>query len=144
MNIMEERKDTREYLGRAYRIDRFIASKLEQIQSLRALAQKASITLSDMPGSPTRDVHKKENLVVRILDMQDEICREAAELLDIKHETIGLINRVENPEHRLLLEKRYLCYASWEDIAADLNCTVRHVLRLHGEALDAVRKLDNS
>ena len=37
----------KEYLSQAYRIDQRINSKLEQVASLRALATKATSTLSD-------------------------------------------------------------------------------------------------
>ena len=41
----------KEYLSQAYRIDQRINSKLEQVASLRALATKATSTLSDTPPS---------------------------------------------------------------------------------------------
>ncbi len=41
----------KDYLSQAYRIDQRINSKIEQVQSLRELAGKASATLSDVPPS---------------------------------------------------------------------------------------------
>ena len=49
-----------------------------------------------------------------------------------------VIRKVENDEYKLLLEKRYLCYESWDDIALDLNCSVSWTLKLHRRALRAV------
>ena len=49
-----------------------------------------------------------------------------------------VIRKVENDEYKLLLEKRYLCYESWDDIALDLNCSVSWTLKLHRKALRAV------
>ena len=46
----------KEYLSQAYRIDQRINSKLEQVASLRALATKATSTLSDTPPSGSRNV----------------------------------------------------------------------------------------
>ena len=46
----------KEYLSQAYRIDQRINSKLEQVASLRALATKATYTLSDTPPSGSRNV----------------------------------------------------------------------------------------
>lgn len=45
----------KEYLSQAYRIDQRINSKLEQVASLRALATKATSTLSDTPPSGGRN-----------------------------------------------------------------------------------------
>ena len=43
----------KEFLKQARHIDQRINSKLEQVQSLRELATKATATLSDMPRSAT-------------------------------------------------------------------------------------------
>ena len=43
----------KEYLGQAYRIDQRINCKMEQVASLRALATKATATLSNLPRGNT-------------------------------------------------------------------------------------------
>ena len=40
-----------------------------------------------------------------------------------------------------VLEGRYLKRKSWEELAADLCMTVRHVQRLHGEGLAALEEV---
>lgn len=59
----------KEYLGQAYRIDQRINSKLEQVGSLRALAAKATSTVSDTPPGGNRNVHFMEDIIVKI-DLQ--------------------------------------------------------------------------
>ena len=63
----------KEYLSQAYRIDQRINSKLEQVASLRALATKATSTLSDTPPSGSRNVQSMENVIVKIIDLENEI-----------------------------------------------------------------------
>ena len=46
------------------------------------------------------------------------------------------------PEYQLVLELRYLCFKSWEEIALQMGYDVRHVFRLHGEALKAISDLE--
>lgn len=48
--------NAKEYLGQALNIDRSINSKLEQVASLHELATKATTLMSDMPGSPNRNI----------------------------------------------------------------------------------------
>ena len=48
------------FLMKAYYVDEHINSKLEQVASLNELAVKATSTMSDMPGSPNRNIHKTE------------------------------------------------------------------------------------
>lgn len=63
----------KEYLGQAYRIDQRINSKMEQIASLNLLAQKATTVFNDMPGNSTRNIHRMEDVIIKIVDMESEI-----------------------------------------------------------------------
>lgn len=126
------------YLMQAYHVDQRIENKLEQIQLLNDLATKATVTYSDMPGSPNRNIHKMEDVIVKIMDMKAEIHEDMLELVDIKKEIMGCIKRVEDPELQLILELRYLNYVGWEDIARDLGFGIDNVFRLHRKALDFI------
>ena len=107
----------KDYLSQAYRIDQRINSKIEQVSSLHDLATKATQTLSDMPGSATRNTHRMEDVIIKIIDLENEINTEIDRLVDIKREIMCLINSVPNPEEQTLLELRYLCFKTWEQIA---------------------------
>ena len=125
-----------EYLSQAYHIDQRINSKLDQVASLRALATKATATLTDMPGAATPNVHRMEDVVCKIVALEEEINADIDELVDLKREIIQLIRAVEDPEHRSLLELRYLCFYPWRDIAKAMDCSVRTAYRLHDLALE--------
>lgn len=129
---------TKEYLGQAYYIDREINSKIEIIDKLNALAMKTSPTMSDMPGSPTRNVHKKEDVIVKIMDLENEITERIDYLVDLKREIYRIINSVKNPDYRMLLELRYLCFRKWEEIAVEMNLEISWVHKLHNRALASV------
>lgn len=129
---------TKEYLGQAYYIDREINSKIEIIDKLNALAMKTSPTMSEMPGSPTRNVHKKEDVIVKIMDLENEITERIDYLVDLKREIYRIINSVKNPDYRMLLELRYLCFRKWEEIAVEMNLEISWVHKLHNRALASV------
>lgn len=126
---------SKEYLSQAYRIDQRINSKIEQVSSLHDLATKATSTLSDMPGSATRNVHRMEDVIVKIIDLENEINTEIDRLVDVKREITRLITEIPNPEEQTLLELRYLCFKSWEQIAVDMGYSVENTYRLHRKAL---------
>lgn len=128
------------FLNRAFYINQRINSKVEQIASLNALANKVTTTYSQAPASGSHNNHKMEDIIIKIVAMEEDINSDIDELLDIKAEIIGAINAVENEEHRTILEKRYLSLESWEDIAADMNYGVRNVFILHGKALKSFAK----
>ena len=127
------------YLRQAFRLDQRINSKLDQVAALNELAEKATHTLTDMPKSPNRSTSVMEDTVVKIVDMQAEIDRDIDRLVDLKREIINVIKAVNNIECQTLLELRYLCFKTWEQIAVDMGYTVRHVYRRHDSAIDLIQ-----
>ena len=77
--------------------------------------------------------------VCKIIDLQEEINRDIDRLVDLKREIVEVIKAVEDTEYQILLEKRYLCFQTWEQIAVDMGYNVRHLYRIHEEALEKVR-----
>ena len=128
----------KEYLGQAYRLDQRINSKLEQIASLNELAMKCTSTLTGMPRNHDRSISKIE-VVSKIVDLQEEINRDVEKLVDLKRELVWRIKAVDDTEYQTLLELRYLCFKTWEQIAVDLGYNVRHVYRLHDEAVESIK-----
>jgi DNA-directed RNA polymerase specialized sigma subunit len=129
---------TKEYLGQAYRLDQRINSKLEQVASLNELATKCTSALTGMPRDPSHGTSTMADAVAKIVDLQAEINRDIDRLIDLKREMVRLIKTVDNIEHQTLLELRYLCFKTWEQIAVDMGYNVRHVYRLHDEAIENI------
>ena len=128
----------KEYLGQAYRLDQRINSKLEQVMSLRTLATKATSTLSDTPPSGTRNVHRMEDIIVKIIEMENEINRDIDNLVDLKREMVSVIKAVTDPEYQTILELRYLCFKSWEQIAVEMEYSIQHIFRLHDKSIKEI------
>lgn len=126
----------KEYLGQAYRIDQRINSKLEQVASLRALATKATSTLSDIPQGGSRNVQAMEATIVKIVDLENEINEDIDTLVDLKREIVGVIKHIQNPEYQTLLELRHLCFYSWEKVAVEMEYDLRYMHKLHRKALE--------
>ena len=127
---------TKDYLSQAYRIDQRINSKLAQVMSLRDLLGKATGTLSGAPKAATPNPHSMEDTIAKMVDLENEIKEDIDTLVDLKKEIMGVIKAVVNPEHQTLLEKRYLCFLSWEKIAVDMGYDLRYIHKLHIRALD--------
>lgn len=125
----------KEYLNRARYLDREIDAKLDHQARLNSIIYKATNTLSDMPGSVSRDVTKRERAIAKVIDLEKEIDSQIDELVDAKREIMQLIEQVPKKEYKLLLEMRYVNLYTWEKIAEQMDITIRHVYRLHGSAL---------
>ena len=81
----------KEYLSQAYRLDQRIDAKIEQVMSSRNLAAKATSTLSDIAPSGTRNVHRMEDIIMKIIDLENEVNADIDSLVALKHEITRII-----------------------------------------------------
>ena len=125
----------KEYLNQARYIDREIDAKLDHLSKLNSIIYKATSTISDMPGNPTRDVTRREKAIAKVIDLQKEIDEEIDRLVDMKREINKFISSIPKKEYQLLLELRYVNLCTWEKVAETMNVDIRHVYRMHGAAL---------
>jgi hypothetical protein len=127
---------TKTYLSQARYLDMRIKSKIQQVDSLNELATTCTSVLTGMPRNPSGSTSRMADAVCKIVDLQNDINRDIDKLVDLKKEIMGVIKAVVNPEHQTLLEKRYLCFLSWEKIAVDMGYDLRYTHKLHIRALE--------
>jgi len=133
---------SKEYLSQAILLDLQVHCKLEQIESLRVLAEKAESVISDtLTYQQARNLHPMEDVVVKMVDLESEIKDEMNRLIDLKKEIGTIINSVNAPELRTLLEMRYLCDKTWEAIAVRMHYNLRYIYLLHGRALTEINSI---
>lgn len=131
----------KEYLSQARFLDQRINSKIQQVASLNNLATKVTSTLTGMPHNPSHATSTMEETISKIVDFQAEINSDIDRLVDLKKALFTTIQAVGNTEYQTILEKRYLCFQSWEKISAEMGYDLRWLYRLHGKALDMVRSI---
>ena len=130
-----------EYLGQAYRLDQRINSKLQQVESLRSMTRKVTASYDGETVFHTRNVTSLEDTIFRLMEAEEELNRQIDELVVLKMDISRMINRVRNESLRLILEKRYLCFLHWDQIAAEMHYSRRWVLKRHARAVEVVDKL---
>ena len=113
--------NAKDYLGQAYRLDQRINSKLQQISSLRSLTQRVTASFDGEVVSHTRNVTSLEEAIIRLMEAEEELNRQIDRLVDMKIDIGKLIDQVHNENYRLILEKRYLCFLPWDQIAEDMG-----------------------
>ena len=128
----------KEYLSQARTLDMRIKSKLQQIESLNELSTSCTVVCSDMPRNPNHGGSKIEKAVVKIIEVEESLKRDVENLVELKKEIMTTIHSVANVELQTLLEKRYLCFLSWEQIAVEMHYSIQHIYRMHDEALSSV------
>ena len=74
----------KEYLEQASHLDQRINNKLEILSSLREMATKTTSVMDGETVSHTRNVHCLQDVIVKIVDMQNEINCDIDRLVDLK------------------------------------------------------------
>lgn len=131
----------KEYLLQARFLDNRINSKIQQIASLNELITSCTVVISDVPRNPNYGGSRMADAVCKIVDLQNELNQDIDMLVDLKCEIMSIIKSVLNMEYQTILEKRYLCFITWEQIAVDLNYSIQHTYRMHDAALKEVETI---
>ena len=123
----------KEYLSQLFWIDKEIKSLSMEREELFASTFKHPVW-SDMKvqSSPTE---KLEDIYVELAEYANRIQVKSDELLRLKLQLSEQIEKVENHKSRQLLRYRYLIGMNWEEVAYHMGYEVRHITRLHGQAL---------
>ena len=129
--------NVKSYLNQARMLDKRIDSKLEQVERLRALAERTTTVLSSQPKG-TSGTNRTEYCVQKIWELEREINADSDALIDLKRDIQDAIFRMKNDQYRTLLEYRYLCGNTWEQIAEKMRIDLRWVYRMHGRALQEI------
>ncbi len=131
--------NAKEYLSQAIWLDQRISSKLEQLDTLRALAMKvgANLTKEKVTGGNNEKSHL-ENTVAKIVDLEKEINGDIDRLVGIKVEIMETISQVDDPISQMIMEMRYANGKTWESVARELSFDRSWISRLHGNALKEI------
>jgi DNA-directed RNA polymerase specialized sigma subunit len=127
--------NAKEYLRQLRRLNDIVQSKLDQIETLRSLAQKITYVPKIVSVQESIPEDKMTELISKIVDLQKELETDINNLLDLKLEIMHQINSIDNDDYKLLLMLRYLNFKTWEEIAVEMGCSYQWVHVLHSKAL---------
>lgn len=132
------KEELKEKLKGAMYAQRTLEGELDKLQELRCIAQKVTPAYSQSPGGGSGNAQKLENSVAKIIEQEKiiaECCNElCAQLAEIR----ALVALLPMGPMRLVMQRRYLNYQKWEQIAAELHYSWQNVHRLHSKALDYI------
>lgn len=132
----------KEYLNRAYLLDKLIKSKERERAELKELL--TSIPSQDFSSPVVSSSGEKNNAnFVKILDeiseLDDKLNKEINNYLNVKKEIGELIDSVEDPNERLILRLRHIDFKSWAKIAEELGYSERQAFRIYRQALEKIK-----
>ena len=118
-------KHVKTYLRKARELDTLVHTKLNEIDRLRELAEcLSSSKLGERVTSSNGNTSMQT--VDKIVDLQAEVNKEIAVLVDLIAEIHTKIEQLENPTERAVLTERYINVKSWEEIAEIIGYSDRN------------------
>ena len=130
----------REYMRRAYEIDRRLKARRRRLEYLRSHMEAVSPQVTGIPKGSPGFTSVMEEQAVRILDLELAILKDESDLAAARREIEEAIDAIGNETLSTILQMRYLDYMRWEDIMASLDYCRSYLYELHGRALRAVRQ----
>lgn len=130
-----------EFLSQAYLMEQQIRSKKEQLVMLRSMATSFYNPTDQEQVSCTPKTYALEESVIKIVEAENELKAQVDQLVEIMMEIRRVIAAVQDVRLRLVLEKRYLMFQPWKEIAADMDRSVRWVQQKHVMALEVVERM---
>ncbi len=132
--------NAKEYLNSVRDLDELIEIKKRELLKLREALNSPGVNEVRVKSSTVND---RMRMVDTIVDYSSDILREIARLVGLKKEVHEKIAALSKPVYVGLMTDYYINGATWEEIAAQLHISVRHVYRIHGNALNEFRKIYN-
>lgn len=133
--------DAKAYLKQIRLYDTHIQTKLEELSQLKASITKITTTLKADVVSSSGSQDKLGDAVAKIVDLQNEINADIDRFVDAKKEVSSVLEKMDDPDQLQVLERRYVLFETFEQIAYEMNMTYRNVCYIHGKALLSVKAI---
>lgn len=127
----------KEYLSQAYKMDRRIRIIEAKAEKLRAALEYSPPSLSGTGGHSSSD--RMPDTLSKILEYTQKAAELRAEYVKTYIEIDKAIRSVQSPTQREVLERRYLLYQKWQQIADEMSYSIQNVYILHGKGLQKIR-----
>lgn len=121
---------------RAYRLarDKYIAYQ-------QLLIGGKSISYDDTGGTHEKNGNSVERAYCCLADYAEDVDKLMREMIAARQRAEVLIASVPDAVQREVLTRRYIIGQRWESIAIDMDYEVRHIYRLHGNALSVLSNM---
>lgn len=128
-------KEVKEYLTQAYYIDKRIDLLQDELNILESRLYKCTPGYSNT-GCNSSPRPTFEYTIDRVIQYRERLNNEIDNLMDTKKSIKQFIEcNLSNDIQKIVLLKRYINYQMYEDIAKDLNYSVRQIRNIKNQAI---------
>lgn len=128
---------TKQELQTLRNLDRRIRHKTELIQQFRDRASSITSALSEPKVQGSGNPEKMAEYAVKAADLARSVEKDIEQLLDLQSKALVVFSFLP-PKEQELMELRYLCGYTWEEIAVEMHYSYRNILILHGKILQKI------
>ena len=100
----------KEYLRQLKYLDNRINAKLLEREQIRTIAEKTTVSLSEKVQ--TSSGNKMDDVVVRLVELEELINKDIDKLVYLKEEAGQLIDKLVNERYKWALKERYIKFKS--------------------------------
>lgn len=133
-------QDPKAFLLQCGKAECSIRTKARRIEHLQQISVQITTTIKAV-SAYTGPGDKVGDCASEIVDLTKEIAQEAVDLVGLQRRVADAIEElVPSDKQRDLLEAKYLSGMTWEEIAWAKHYAYRWVMRLHRQALNAMKE----
>jgi RNA polymerase sigma factor (sigma-70 family) len=126
--------EKREILSQYRELDIIINQQLDEVSRLLSLATKCTQTLNDSPGGD----NDRSNIYIKLIAAKEKVNETIDEYVDLKRRIDKAIDKLPDLTLQIVLNLKYKEGKTYEEIAEELECSVRNVYKLMAKALEAI------
>jgi len=130
------------FLNQAFHLDSLIEANKCELERLRSLAE--AVPIPDLSKERIQGGERSDrvaNTVAKIVDLEREIQSDIDRCVQARTDIRRVIDGVEKPKLKLILQERYLNFKKWSDIQDIVEVAdLRYLFRLHNVALEEAAK----
>lgn len=129
--------EVKTYLRQAYKLDKRLQREQMKLEKLRSAVEYRSPVFDGIGGGGDGDTIGRA--VESILERAEHVNELTAKYTECYKQIDDAIHAIGDETLTEVLERRYLLYQKWEDIAHDMHRDLRWIYRLHGKALAKIK-----
>lgn len=95
---------------------------------------KVTSNISPFPKQKTLS-STTEDTLIKMLGLSEQINQYIDRVVDLKKEINEAIIALGSEEEKTILEKRYVCFIVWEQIALDMGYSLQNCFKIYKRAL---------
>ena len=139
---MNRNEGLKRWLGRCMHVKSEIDDLLEEIERVHSLRTRITTVLRETTASGGAVGDRRADATVSLIELEERLRERLKGLSAIYNEVSAVIDKLPSHKQRQVMRMHYLAGMSFEQIAKRYNRDIRSLFRLHGRALENIRRMN--